>query len=79
MSKVLKTTPKTIAFDLILVAIVWVLFALWFAPHVPSENSGIIIAVAAFSALPGAGTFFFCLQMFKVTLAHQRQLKAAKR
>ncbi|MBD5782276.1 hypothetical protein IEN85_22445 [Pelagicoccus sp. NFK12] len=78
MSKVLKITPKTIAFDILLVAIVWVLFTLWFKPHVPSEDETIVTLVAAFTALPGAGTFYFCLQMFKVTLAHQRKLKAEK-
>lgn len=79
MSKVLKVTPKTIAIDIVLCGIVWILFTLWFQPHVPSEDPLIIAAVAAFTALPGVGTFFFCLQMFKVTLAHQRQLKAAKK
>ncbi|MDQ8180133.1 hypothetical protein [Pelagicoccus sp. SDUM812005] len=78
MSKVLKITPKTIAFDVVLVVIVWALFALWFKPHVPSEDATIINLVAGFTALPAAGTFYFCLQMFKVTLAHQRKLKAEK-
>lgn len=78
MSKVLKITPATIAFDVVLVAIVWVLFALWFRPHVPSEDALIINLVAAFTALPAAGTFYFCLQMFKVTLAHQRKTAAKK-
>ncbi len=79
MSKVLKITPKTIAFDVILVAVVWVLFTLWFKPHVPSEDPTIINLIAGFTALPAAGTFYFCLQMFKVTLAHQRKLNAEKK
>ncbi|MBC2605323.1 hypothetical protein [Pelagicoccus albus] len=79
MSKVLKVTPATIAFDVVLVGIVWLLFTLWFKPHVPSEDGLIINLVAGFTALPAAGTFYFCLQMFKVTLAHQRQTKAAKK
>lgn len=79
MSKVLNVTPKTIAFDVLLVAVIWVLFTLWFRPHVPSDDALIVNLVAGFTALPAAGTFFFCLQMFKVTLAHQRKLKAAKR
>ncbi|MDQ8184392.1 hypothetical protein [Pelagicoccus sp. SDUM812002] len=79
MSKVLKITPKTIAFDVVLVAIVWALFALWFKPHVPSEDALIINLIAGFTALPAAGTFYFCLQMFKVTLAHQRKLNAEKK
>lgn len=79
MSKVLKITPKTIAFDLALVAIVFVLFTLWFKPHVPSEDVTIQYLVAAFTALPGVGTFYFCLQMFKVTLTRQRQLNAEKK
>lgn len=79
MSKVLKITPATIAFDLVLVAIVWLLFTLWFRPHVPSEDGLIINVVAGFTAMPAAGTFYFCLQMFKVTLAHQRKLNAEKK
>ncbi|MBK1879449.1 hypothetical protein [Pelagicoccus mobilis] len=79
MSKVLKVTPKTIVFDIVLCGIVWLLFTLWFKPHVPSEDATIINLVAGFTALPAAGTFYLCLQMFKVTLAHQRQLKAAKK
>lgn len=78
MSKVLKITPVTIAFDLALVGLVWVLFTLWFRPHVPSEDATIINLVAGYTALPAAGTFYFCLQMFKVTLTHQRKLKASK-
>ncbi len=79
MSKVLKITPATIAFDLVLVAIVWLLFTLWFRPHVPSEDALNINLVGGFTALPAAGTFYFCLQMFKVTLAHQRKLNAEKK
>ncbi len=74
-AKLLTTTPKSIAFDIILTAIVWVLFTLWFRPHVPSYDPAIVIAVAGFTATPGAGTFFICLQMFKVTRAHQKLLK----
>lgn len=79
MSKVLKVTPKTIAFDVALTALVWVLFALWFAPHVPTEDATIALLGGAFTAVPGAGTFWICLQMFKIVLAHQRQLAAEKR
>ncbi len=79
MSKVLKVTPKTIVFDIVLVGIVWALFTLWFTDHVPSDDATTIFLVAGFTALPAAGTFYLCLQMFKVTLAHQRQLKAAKK
>ena len=74
MSKVLNVTPKSVAIDLVLVAVVWFLFMLWFRPHVPSEEGSIINLVAAYTALPAAGTFWLCLQMFKVTLAHQRKL-----
>ncbi|MDQ8203103.1 hypothetical protein [Pelagicoccus sp. SDUM812003] len=76
MSKVLKVTPKSIAIDLLLVAVVFLGFTVWFRPHVPSENESTIWLVAMYTALPAAGTFWLCLQMFKVTLAHQRKLKA---
>ena len=71
----LKVTPKSIAIDIVLTIIVWYLFALWFSPHVPSEEESTIALVGGYSALPAAGTFWLCLQMFKVTLAHQRLLK----
>ncbi len=79
MTKVLKVTPKTIAFDVALTALVWVLFTLWFAPHVPTESGAIALLGGGFTAIPGAGTFWICLQMFKVVLAHQRALAAEKR
>ena len=78
-SKILNVTPKTVVVDLIITAIVWFLFTIWFKPHVPSENPNTIFLVAAVSAIPAAGTFWLCLQMFKVTLAHQRKLSKEKR
>ncbi|MEM9157608.1 MAG: hypothetical protein AAGB46_01060 [Verrucomicrobiota bacterium] len=71
----MKVTPKSIAIDIVLTGIVWFLFTLWFKPHVPSYEEGTMFLVAGYTALPGAGTFWLCLQMFKVTLAHQRKLK----
>jgi len=71
----LKVTPKSTAIDIVLTIVVWYLFALWFSPHVPSESTGTIDLVAGYTAVPAAGTFWLCLQMFKVTLAHQRLLK----
>ena len=79
MSKVLKVTPKTIAIDLVITGIVYVLFALWFMPHVPSDEESIIVLGGLFTAVPAAGTFWLCLQMFKVTLAHQRRLKRERK
>lgn len=79
MSKVLNVTPKSIVFDVVLTGIVWVLFLLWFRPHVPSEDATTINLVAGFTAAPAAGTFWLCLQMFKVTFAHQRKLKQEKK
>lgn len=78
MSKELRTlniTPKIVAIDLVLTVIVWYLFKLWFGGHVPSYDEGTVGWVAAVSALPAAGTFWLCLQMFRVTLVHQRKLK----
>lgn len=76
--KLLAITSKTIVFDIALVVIVWFLFTLWFRPHVPSYDPVTVFLVAGFTALPGAGTFYMCLQMFKVTRAHQKELKDKK-
>ncbi len=76
---ILKVTPKTTAIDLLITIVVGYLFLLWFKPHVPSEDPSTIFWVAAFSAIPAAGTFWLCLQMFKVTLVHQRKLKEEKK
>ncbi|MCH6259184.1 hypothetical protein MLD52_21685 [Puniceicoccaceae bacterium K14] len=77
--KLLKATPATIAFDIILTLIVWVLFTLWFRPHVPSYDPTIVLLISAFTAAPGAGTFYFVLNMFKVTKAHQKELKEKRK
>ena len=78
MSKVdsgYKVTAKSATIDTIITIVVWILFTLWFRPHVMSYEPGTVLFWAAFSALPAAGTFWLCLHMFKVTLAHQRKLK----
>lgn len=77
MSKALNVTPKSIAIDVIITGIAWILFTLWFKQHVPSEAATTQLLVAAFSAMPAVGTFWLCMNMFKVTLAHQKQLKKA--
>ena len=73
--KLLKATPATIEIDIILTVVVWLLFTIWFRPHVPSYDPTISLLVAAFTAAPGAGTFYLVLNMFKVTKAHQKELK----
>lgn len=78
MSKALNVTPKSVVIDLALTGIVWILFTLWFRGHVPSEEPTTILLVAAYAAIPAAATFWLCLQMFKVTLAFQRQEKAER-
>ncbi len=70
-----KVTAKSAVIDVILTVIVWYLFALWFKPHVMSYEPAKVFFWAGFSALPAAGTFWLCLQMYKVTAAHQRKLK----
>lgn len=73
-----KVTAKSAVIDVILTVIVWYLFTLWFKPHVMSYEPATVLFWAAFSALPAAGTFWLCLQMYKVTAAHQRKLKQEK-
>ena len=73
----MKVTPLSTVIDLVITAVVFYLFKIWFEGHVPSEDPMTIDLVAAYTALPAAGTFWLCLQMFKVTLAHQRAGNAA--
>lgn len=73
-----KVTAKSIVIDAGLTVVAWVLFTLWFRPHVMSYEPGTVLFWAGFTALPAAGTFWLCLQMFKVTLAHQRKIKQKK-
>ncbi len=73
-----KVTTKSAVIDTILTVIIWYLFTLWFKPHVMSYEPTKVFFWAGFSALPAAGTFWLCLQMYKVTAAHQRKLKEEK-
>ena len=73
-----KVTTKSAFIDTILTLIAWFLFTLWFKPHVMSYEPVTVVFWAGFSALPAAGTFWLCLQMYKVTAAHQRKLKEEK-
>lgn len=73
-----KVTSKSTVIDTLLTLISWVLFTIWFAPHVMSYEPATVYFWAAFSAAPAAGTFWLCLQMFKVTLAHQKKVKQEK-
>ncbi len=71
-------TAKSTVIDIVITAIVWFLFTLWFRPHVMSYEPTTVLFWAGFTALPVAATFWFCLQMFKVTRAHQRKIKEEK-
>lgn len=75
----MKVTSKTIAIDLVITFIVFILFTLWFRPHVMDDGTSTMGWFwAAFTALPAAGTFWLSMQMFKVTLAHQKKVKQEK-
>ena len=81
MSKVssgYKVTAKSTVIDIILTAIAWLLFTLWFRPHVMSYQPTTVFFWAGFTALPAAATFWLCLQMFKVTFKHQQKVKQEK-
>lgn len=76
MSKVdsgYKVTTKSTVIDAAITVVVWYLFTIWFKPHVMSYEPGTVFFWAGFTALPAASTFWLCLQMYKVTLAHQRK------
>ena len=77
----MKVTLKSTVIDLILTAIVGYLFLVVFKSHVPGEpdmDAGTKFLVALYTALPGAGTFWLCLQMVKVVYVHQKQLEAER-
>ena len=70
-----KVTAKSAVIDAVITATVWVLFTLWFRPHVMSYDPVTVLFWAGFTALPATATFWLCLQMFKVTFKHQQKVK----
>ena len=73
-----KVTAKSTVIDTVLTVIAWFLFTLWFQPHVMSYEPVTVFFWAGFTALPAAGTFWLCLQMYKVTRAHQLKKESEK-
>ncbi|MGK0236631.1 MAG: hypothetical protein ACKVGW_01790 [Verrucomicrobiia bacterium] len=73
-----KVTAKSAVIDVVITAIVWVLFTLVFRSHVMSYNPTTVLFWAGFTAIPAATTFWLCLQMFKVTFKHQQLVKQEK-
>lgn len=73
-----KVTAKSAVIDVVITAIAWVLFTLWFRPHVMSYEPITVFLWAGFTALPAVAIFWLCLQMFKVTLKHQQLVKQEK-
>jgi len=73
-----KVTVRSTIIDAGLTFIAWFLYTIWFRPHVMSYEPKTVFFWAGFTALPAAATFWLCLQMFKVTLAHQKKLKQEK-
>ena len=61
-----------IVLDLLITLAVFVFMVFVMKSHVPSENPGIILVVAMFTASCFTAVFWLALQMFKVVLAHQR-------
>jgi len=62
-----------IIIDLLITLIVFVGMVFVLRSHVPSENPGIILAVAIFASSCSTGVFWLAMQMFKAVLAHQRE------
>lgn len=71
-------TPVTIAIDLVIVA---ALFVFWFGvckSHVHSNDPKFINFFGAFTALSITGVFWVAIQMFRVVVAGEKRLKAAR-
>ncbi len=64
--------------DIIICAAVFVIMSLILRPFVPMQGEGVVEFWAAFTALPIALMFWIVLQMFRVTLSQQIQLKKEK-
>jgi hypothetical protein len=73
-----KISFGAVAFDLLLTALFFLGFTALVWTNVPSENPTTILLGAVFTASSAAGVFWLALQMFKVTLAAQRQIRAEK-
>jgi hypothetical protein len=71
-------TPVTIAIDLVLVAI---LFVFWFGickSHVPATDPKFVNLFGALTAISITGVFWIAIQMFRVVVAGEKRLKAAR-
>ncbi len=71
-------TAKSTVIDIAITAIAWVLFTLWFKSHVMSYDPTTVLFWGAFTAVPATAIFWLCMQMFKVTLAHQKKMEQEK-
>ena len=65
------TTPVSLVVDAVLV-IAFFLFIYWLvSPHVPSQDSSMILLWGGLCAACMSGVFWLCIQMFRVTLRAQ--------
>lgn len=65
-------TPVSLAVDAILVVAFFLFIYTVVAPHVPSNDSRMVLLWGALTAACMTGVFWLCIQMFRVVLRAQR-------
>lgn len=66
------TTPASLVVDAILVVAFFIGIYLWVSPHVPSNDSRMILLWGGLTAGCLSGVFWLCIGMFRVVLRAQR-------
>ncbi len=67
------TTPGSLAVDAVLSLGCFAFLYNVVSPHVPSNDKGMIVLWSALTSACMTGTFWLCIQMFRVVLKAQRE------
>ena len=66
------TTPASLVVDAILVVLFFIGMYFWVSPHVPSNNTSMILLWGGLTSACLTSVFWLCIQMFRVVLRAQR-------
>jgi len=72
------TTPGSLAVDAMLTLSCFVFLYTVVSPHVPSNDRAMIVLWSALTSACMTGTFWLCIQMFRVVLRAQREAKRGR-
>lgn len=69
------TSPTSLVVDAILMIAFFLFIYTLVSPHVPSNDATMILVWGGLCAACITGVFWFCIQMFRVVLRGQREMK----